>query len=203
MERAENILLILKNKFPSIPQTFLDITKIQYNRDVGHSILESYSRVLESLAFNILSRINDVIREDDFVKTSQRNPTAVVSGNNEIRKPSVFLPPLRKPKTRNLDCCHFQSESSSPALSASPIGTPEARIHHQPETSRLGALVGEALLNYVNRDSCFSESDYKDASEEMPTSTRKSNVPPISPRLANAWCYGREVCRSLSCTNSP
>lgn len=203
MERAENILLSLKSKFPSIPQTFLDITKIQYNRDVGHSILESYSRVLESLAFNILSRINDVIREDDFVKTSRRNPTAFVSGNNEIRKPSVFLPPLRKPKTRSLDCCHFQSESPSPALSPSPIGTPEGRIHHQPETSRLGALVGEALLNYVNRDSCFSESDYKDASEEMPISTRKNNVPPISPRLANAWCYGREVCRSLSCTNSP
>ncbi len=32
MEREENILLNLKNKFPSIPQTFLDITKIQSNR---------------------------------------------------------------------------------------------------------------------------------------------------------------------------
>lgn len=203
MERSENILLNLKNKFPSIPQTFLDITKIQYNRDVGHSILESYSRVLESLAFNILSRINDVIREDDFVKASQRNPTALVSGNNEITKPSVFLPSLKKPKTRNLDCCHFPSESPSPALSPSPIRTPELRLHHQPDTSKLGVLVGEALLNYVNRESCFSESDYKDASEEMPTSARKSSVPPISPRLANAFCYGREVCRSLSCTNSP
>lgn len=203
MERSENILLNLKNKFPSIPQTFLDITKIQYNRDVGHSILESYSRVLESLAFNILSRINDVIREDDFVKASQRNPTALVSGNNEITKPSVFLPSLKKPKTRNLDCCHFPSESPSPALSPSPIRTPELRLHHQPDTSKLGVLVGEALLNYVNRESCFSESDYKDASEEMPTSARKNSVPPISPRLANAFCYGREVCRSLSCTNSP
>jgi hypothetical protein len=32
MERVDNILLNLKNKLPSIPQTFLDITKIQYNR---------------------------------------------------------------------------------------------------------------------------------------------------------------------------
>lgn len=58
-------------------------------RDIGHLILESYSRVLEILAFNILSRINDVIREDDFFKASQSNPTVLVFGNNEITKPEV------------------------------------------------------------------------------------------------------------------
>ncbi|XP_019196969.1 PREDICTED: rop guanine nucleotide exchange factor 12-like [Ipomoea nil] len=63
-ERAETILLILKHRFPGIPQSSLDISKIQYNRDVGHAILESYSRIIESLAFTVLSRIEDVLHAD-------------------------------------------------------------------------------------------------------------------------------------------
>ncbi|CAA0822176.1 Rop guanine nucleotide exchange factor 9 [Striga hermonthica] len=58
-ERAETFLLILKHRFPGLPQSELDITKIQYNKDVGHAILESYSRIIESLAFTVLSRIED------------------------------------------------------------------------------------------------------------------------------------------------
>ncbi|KAJ8423847.1 hypothetical protein Cgig2_000973 [Carnegiea gigantea] len=63
-ERAETMLLILKHHFPGLPQSSLDISKIQYNRDVGHAVLESYSRVLESLAAAILSRVDDVIYAD-------------------------------------------------------------------------------------------------------------------------------------------
>ena len=37
-------------------------------QDVGQSILESYSRVMESLAFNILARIDDVLYVDDATK---------------------------------------------------------------------------------------------------------------------------------------
>lgn len=37
-------------------------------QDVGQSILESYSRVMESLAFNIIARIDDVIYVDDATK---------------------------------------------------------------------------------------------------------------------------------------
>eukprot|EP00262_Sarcandra_glabra_P007936 TRINITY_DN21073_c0_g1_i1.p1 TRINITY_DN21073_c0_g1~~TRINITY_DN21073_c0_g1_i1.p1 ORF type:complete len:546 (-),score=95.93 TRINITY_DN21073_c0_g1_i1:328-1965(-) len=68
LERAEALLQLLKNKFPNLPQTFLHVTKIQYNKDVGHSILEAYSRVLGSLAFSILSRIGDILQEDDLNK---------------------------------------------------------------------------------------------------------------------------------------
>ncbi|KAL2623997.1 hypothetical protein R1flu_008242 [Riccia fluitans] len=64
-DRAETILLMLKQRFPGLPQTALDMHKIQYNKDVGQSILESYSRVLESLAFNILARVDDVLYADD------------------------------------------------------------------------------------------------------------------------------------------
>lgn len=63
-ERAETILLLLKQRFPGLPQSALDISKIQYNRDVGLSILESYSRVLESLANTVMSRIEDVLYAD-------------------------------------------------------------------------------------------------------------------------------------------
>ncbi|KAH6758260.1 RHO guanyl-nucleotide exchange factor 12 [Perilla frutescens var. frutescens] len=53
-DRAETILLILKHGFPEIPQSDLDISKIQCNRDAGHAILESYSRIIKSLAFTVL-----------------------------------------------------------------------------------------------------------------------------------------------------
>ncbi|CAB4269998.1 unnamed protein product [Prunus armeniaca] len=54
-ERAECLLFCLKQRYPELSQTSLDTCKIQYNRDVGQAVLESYSRVLESLAFNIVA----------------------------------------------------------------------------------------------------------------------------------------------------
>nr|GMD87985.1 rho guanine nucleotide exchange factor 8-like [Ipomoea batatas] len=67
-ERAETILLLLKHRFPGLPQSSLDISKIQYNKDVGHSCLESYSRVLESLANTVMSRIEDVLYADSLTQ---------------------------------------------------------------------------------------------------------------------------------------
>ncbi|KNA13887.1 hypothetical protein SOVF_112490 [Spinacia oleracea] len=68
--RAETLLRCLKLRFPVLPQTALDMSKIQFNKDVGQAILESYSRVLESLAFNIMARIDDLLFVDDAVKQS-------------------------------------------------------------------------------------------------------------------------------------
>ncbi|KAM0941396.1 putative PRONE domain, Rop guanine nucleotide exchange factor [Dioscorea sansibarensis] len=80
--RAETLLLCLKQRFPGLTQTTLDVSKIQFNKDVGKSILESYSRVLESLAFNILSRIDDILSADDFAKHSDKlspvHPTGLI-----------------------------------------------------------------------------------------------------------------------------
>ncbi|KAM1243636.1 hypothetical protein ACFX15_034493 [Malus domestica] len=67
-QRAETLLHSLRHRFPGLPQTSLDMNKIQYNKDVGQSILESYSRVMESLAFNIMARIDDVLFVDDATK---------------------------------------------------------------------------------------------------------------------------------------
>ncbi|KAI4356538.1 hypothetical protein L6164_000555 [Bauhinia variegata] len=79
-ERAESLLLSLKQHFPGLPQTALDMSKIQYNKDVGKSILESYSRVLESLAFNIVARIDDVLYVDDMTKHSDISSFSKISG---------------------------------------------------------------------------------------------------------------------------
>ncbi|GAA0150769.1 guanyl-nucleotide exchange factor [Lithospermum erythrorhizon] len=67
-QHAETLLRSLRIRFPGLPQTALDMNKIQYNKDVGQSILESYSRVMESLAFNIMARIDDVLFVDDATK---------------------------------------------------------------------------------------------------------------------------------------
>ncbi|KAH6800048.1 hypothetical protein C2S52_000512 [Perilla frutescens var. hirtella] len=56
-DRAETILPMLKHGFP-------EISKIKCNRDAGHPILASYSRIIESLAFTVLSGVDDVMLID-------------------------------------------------------------------------------------------------------------------------------------------
>ncbi|KAK2971179.1 hypothetical protein RJ640_008603 [Escallonia rubra] len=84
-ERAETILLILKQRFPGSPQSALDISKIQYNRDVGHAVLESYSRILESLAFTVISRIEDVLHADSVAQ----NPSSGEPKRPHLRDSAV------------------------------------------------------------------------------------------------------------------
>ncbi|XP_008793048.2 rho guanine nucleotide exchange factor 8 isoform X1 [Phoenix dactylifera] len=104
-ERAETILLILKHRFPGIPQSALDISKIQYNKDVGHSILESYSRVLESLAFTVISRIEDVLYADSLAQDptlggTKKRPTLTdtepVTGKVKVLDPQAEIEKLNQ-----------------------------------------------------------------------------------------------------------
>ncbi|KAL6527483.1 hypothetical protein OROGR_016573 [Orobanche gracilis] len=82
--RADTLLKNLKLHFPSLPQTALDMNKIQCNKDVGQAILESYSRVLESLAFNLTARIDDLLYVDD--ATKQRAMAESISMFNNQRR---------------------------------------------------------------------------------------------------------------------
>ncbi|XP_051147370.1 rop guanine nucleotide exchange factor 3-like isoform X2 [Andrographis paniculata] len=68
-DRAATLLFCLKQRYPELSQTTLDTSKIHYNKDVGQAVLESYSRVLEGLAFNFVAWIDDVI----FVDKTTRN----------------------------------------------------------------------------------------------------------------------------------
>uniref|UniRef100_A0A0D9V5X5 PRONE domain-containing protein n=1 Tax=Leersia perrieri TaxID=77586 RepID=A0A0D9V5X5_9ORYZ len=58
---SEHKILDLKDR--------IEASVIIWNRkDVGFAILESYSRVLESLAYNVMSRIEDVVSADDHAR---------------------------------------------------------------------------------------------------------------------------------------
>ncbi|KAG6479895.1 rho guanine nucleotide exchange factor 8-like [Zingiber officinale] len=95
-ERAETILLLIKQRFRGLPQSVLDTSKIQYCKDVGQSILESYSRVLESLAFTVMSQIEDVL--DAASETEKKNEGICkgISNANDTKKRT--LPDAAKAK---------------------------------------------------------------------------------------------------------
>ncbi|TVU32613.1 hypothetical protein EJB05_24351 [Eragrostis curvula] len=90
-ERAETILHLLKLQFPGTPQSQLDISKIQYNRDVGYALLESYSRVLESLAYSVMSRIEDVLGAD----AAALNLTAAEANARRLLAEAAAEPPRK------------------------------------------------------------------------------------------------------------
>ncbi|KAL5707293.1 Rho guanine nucleotide exchange factor 8 [Ranunculus cassubicifolius] len=86
-ERAETILLLLKQRFPGLPQSSLDISKIQYCKDVGQAVLESYSRILESLAFTVMSRIEDVL----YAHSLTQNPSMGRRSSCDSQPTTVFV----------------------------------------------------------------------------------------------------------------
>ncbi|KAF9615419.1 hypothetical protein IFM89_023080, partial [Coptis chinensis] len=92
-ERAETILLLLKQRFPGIAQSSLDISKIQYNRDIGQSVLESYSRILESLAFTVMSRIEDVLYADSITQNPSLSPESKTKSSFDSMTGPVKLDP--------------------------------------------------------------------------------------------------------------
>ncbi|KAJ0900618.1 putative PRONE domain, Rop guanine nucleotide exchange factor [Helianthus annuus] len=102
--RANTLLKNLKLQFPGLPRTRLDLDKIQSNKDVGQAILESYSRVIESLAFNLMARIDDLLYVNDATKkramatagtsASVRHPRPTVRGSSwsSMVEPPAFSP---------------------------------------------------------------------------------------------------------------
>ncbi|KAH7428938.1 hypothetical protein KP509_09G023900 [Ceratopteris richardii] len=160
-ERAEEVLIRLRQKFPGLRQSLLDMTKIQHNKDVGQSILESYSRVMESLASSILSRIDDVIFADDMTKHAlalshrplQRSITSsqkrVYSMNYSAFSSSYGTGPRKTPNT-------------------SPIVSPRQR---KTTNSPLKSDQNQVLSDYI----CFSyEVDYISAHSGIHGSKKQS-----------------------------
>ncbi|KAL4585078.1 hypothetical protein LXL04_009692 [Taraxacum kok-saghyz] len=117
-QRAETLLHSLRLRFPGLPQTSLDMSKIQYNKDVGQSILESYSRVMESLAFNITARIDDVIFVDDTTKTSLASESL-----STFNRGGLGGRPIQKrmsPSPFSINHTPYSSPFATPAFSTSP-----------------------------------------------------------------------------------
>ncbi|XP_024016661.1 rop guanine nucleotide exchange factor 14 isoform X2 [Eutrema salsugineum] len=84
INRAERLNDRIKSKYSNLPQSFLDATKIQYGKDIGHAVLEAYSRILASLAFRILSRIREILQEDALSNPSSPATASCFSGSNNL-----------------------------------------------------------------------------------------------------------------------
>lgn len=82
LSRAETLLQQLKIKYPNLPQTFINVMKIQYGTDVGHLILEAYSRVLLNLSYKILTRIGEILQVD-LSSNSNSSDEALVGRSDE------------------------------------------------------------------------------------------------------------------------
>lgn len=148
-DRAESLLLCLRQRFPGLPQTTLDMSKIQHNKDVGKSILESYSRVLESLAFNIVARIDDLIYVDSLTKHSDQfvpisklgiishktigTPVSVHISGSQIKAP--FTTPI------------------SPSQHVSPAKGDRSQFLDNSKNSQFGFGVKKMLTDYWSIDS--------------------------------------------------
>ncbi|CAN0837734.1 Rop guanine nucleotide exchange factor 5 [Linum grandiflorum] len=167
-ERAESLLLSLKQRFPNLTQTTLDTTKIQFNKDVGKSILESYARVLESLAFNIVARIDDLLYVDDLTKCSSS-----MIGHKKVSYPFTIGTPYRTT---------FSTPSRSPVPLVSPSPARGERTPFVNTTNtivnrhnhRRGFGVKKALTNYLGADPkskvCGNATD--DAEQGRPLETK-------------------------------
>ncbi|CAA0260374.1 Rop guanine nucleotide exchange factor 14 [Arabidopsis thaliana] len=88
LNRAEALRTQIKSKHPNLPHSFLDATKIQYGKDIGHAVLEAYSRTLANLAFRILSRMGEILKEDSLSNpNSPAPPSCFPSSRDPYRTP--------------------------------------------------------------------------------------------------------------------
>ncbi|KAL1808167.1 hypothetical protein ACET3Z_025157 [Daucus carota] len=145
-DRAESLLVCLKQRFPGLPQTTLDMTKIQCNKDVGKSILESYSRVLESLAFNLVARIDDLLYVDDLTKHS--DPLLPIPKVGLMTQKS-----LRVPSTLPITSTPYKTSFNTPKFSRTQSGTVKGNRSQLSGKSMLpnrGFGVQKVLTNYLS-----------------------------------------------------
>ncbi|XP_030480741.1 rop guanine nucleotide exchange factor 14 [Cannabis sativa] len=173
LDQAEFLIQQLKAKYPNLPQTFLDVTKIKYGKDIGHSILEAYSRVLGNLAFSILCRIGDVMRED-----AASNPNASTSCFA-----GILLNVTNNYSSIRFDggvkCSPHSNSSSSTATSA---------------TSNSSRSSSSSMS--ISSGTC--ESEFNSYCDTKPSPSVSS-----TPSRRRVWCIGREACVSVSPPNSP
>ncbi|KAL8470293.1 hypothetical protein ACS0TY_032949 [Phlomoides rotata] len=174
-ERAESLLLSLKQRFPGLTQTTLDASKIQFNKDIGKSILESYSRVVESLAYNIVAQIEDLLYVDDINKHSYKlSPVTKVGLISHKKVPVPYSVPVSGTPYKTA----YASPNFSPASLVSPSRgdrTPFRSSNGNKPQSR-GSGVKRVLTNYL-----VSDPKPKNCSLEGPvsagtTTSRSSDV---------------------------
>ena len=70
-------------------------------KDVGQAVLESYSRILESLAFTVLSRIEDVLHADFIAQNPGQASCKSNPLKDDIQPTSVISSPRYDVETTN------------------------------------------------------------------------------------------------------
>ncbi|XP_017440896.2 rop guanine nucleotide exchange factor 7 isoform X2 [Vigna angularis] len=180
-EKAESLLLSLKQRFPSLPQTTLDTSKIQCNKDVGKSILESYSRVLESLASNIVARIDDVIYVDDLTKHS--DSFSLLSKVGVIAHKSISVPCSRQGQK---PC--FDKQSFSPARCVSPAKGAKSSFINRCNHPQRGVGVSKVLTEFGSIE--MKEKNYVFCPTEMfvPRLKTFDEVPAFETEMEKSDC---------------
>ncbi|KAL5729201.1 Rop guanine nucleotide exchange factor 12 [Ranunculus cassubicifolius] len=157
-ERAETILLLLKQRFPGLPQSSLDISKIQFNKDVGQAVLESYSRILESLAYRVMSRIEDVLDADSQIQNPSSmgrdsQPTTVfvrLNPGTEIEKLNTFGAPISMTLS---DFMGWQADQGDNELKKqdSIAGLDDLKDGDVKAMSKLGTVVTNTRTSYLEK----------------------------------------------------
>ncbi|KAF3449042.1 hypothetical protein FNV43_RR09766 [Rhamnella rubrinervis] len=188
-ERAESLLLCLKQRFPGLPQTTLDMSKIQYNKDVGKSILESYSRVLESLAFNIVARIDDLLYVDDLTKHSDQfssiSKVGMVAHKGAQISYSVPIPNTPY-KTA------FTTPNFSPAQLVSPARGERSPFVTSSKIPQRGLGVKKVLTDYLSIDT--KGNDYQSPIEKPESiSNTVHGLPACQTGLESLGCAKTET----------
>ncbi|XP_039056263.1 rop guanine nucleotide exchange factor 14-like [Hibiscus syriacus] len=138
VDRSETLLHQIKSAYPNLPQTFMDATKIQYGKDVGHSILEAYSRVLKGLAFSIMCRIGEIVQEDSLCNPDSSVATWCFPGIKEENPRHSVVHTMEKVEGKNCESDTY-GESFS-----------DASVHATPSTSRSRRVL------CIGKDTCCS-----------------------------------------------
>ncbi|KAJ6426793.1 hypothetical protein OIU84_022394 [Salix udensis] len=164
LDSAESLVQLLKSRYPNLPQTFLDSTKVQYGKDVGHAILEAYSRVLGNVAFSILSRIADIMQEDSL--TNPSSPAATCCFPGGVNSSGYLETPVHALHVRHSLIDEMNKvdgkcrESNASHISDQELSYSEARtssVVATPSRSRVWCIGGDACRSLSPANSPLTE----------------------------------------------
>ncbi|KAJ6712220.1 ROP GUANINE NUCLEOTIDE EXCHANGE FACTOR 1 [Salix purpurea] len=164
LDSAESLVQLLKSRYPNLPQTFLDSTKVQYGKDVGHAILEAYSRVLGNVAFSILSRIADIMQEDSL--TNPSSPAATCCFPGGVNSSGYLETPVHALHVRHSLIDEMNKvdgkcrESNASHISDQELSCSEARtssVMATPSRSRVWCIGGDACRSLSPANSPLTE----------------------------------------------
>lgn len=157
------LLCQLKMKYPCLPHTFLNVTKIQYGKDIGHSILEAYSRVLGNLAYSILLRIGDILQEDHSSNPNSPMPMSFFSSGSSINRildSPIAYPRIRHSLVERMNKVDGYFSDSNPSRSSysensSSTDAKSSSVTATPSSSRIWCI-GKDACNNASPDSLFT-----------------------------------------------